>query len=209
MNKMYPIALKLDNRSCLIVGAGRVAERKVAALLETGADIQLIGPEAVDEIKALAAGGKISWEKRVFGPGDTAGAFLVIAATGSAAINRMVYDDARKQGALINVVDEPALCDFFVPAVLERGHLQLAISTGGRSPALAGRIKQRLAGEFGPEYEDYLEIVGRFREEIISTVSDPEARLRAYERLFESDLLDEVRRGVKVDPEGLARRYAG
>lgn len=204
----YPVFLKLDGKRCVVVGAGAVAERKVASLLKAGARVKVVGSGATDGIKELGHVGRIEWLDRDFEPNDLDGAFLVIAATDDVAVNEAAHAGAKAGGALVNVVDRPALCDFFVPAVVERGQLQVAVSTGGESPALARRLKERFETELGPEYADYLRVVGDYRRRVRSKVGDVEKRRQAYERLFASDLLEKIKQGSKVDIDELVNRFA-
>jgi len=163
----------------------------------------------VAEISSLAGSGRLTWVKRDFAPEDLEGAFLVIAATDDPEANRRAGAEAGRRGALVNVVDQPGLCDFFVPAVVRRGRLQVAVSTGGASPALAHRLRRRFEAELGPEYADYVEIVSDFRARLKARVDDAGARRRAFERLFASDLLDQIKDGAKIDIDGLVSKHAG
>ena len=210
MNKNnFPISIELSERKCVVVGAGRVAERKASVLVNNGARVHVIGAEGTREIQRLAETDKIIWSKRPFADGDLKDAFLVVAATDDARTNSAVYDEAVKTGMLINVVDQPSRCNFFFPAVVDRGHLKIAISTGGRSPALAKHLKKRLTADIGPEYGRYLEVVALFRRRVKETVTRPEKIKQAHEKLFGSDLLEKVKNGDKVDIEDLVRKYAG
>ena len=204
----YPLFLDLTNRHCVVVGAGAVAERKIGPLLEAGADIRAIGPIATAGLKQLGKSGRIDLAERAFIPGDLDGAFLVIAATADRRVNELVSREAVRREALVNVVDSPELCNFFVPAVVERGRLQVAISTGGASPALAAKLRARFERELGPEYADYVEVINDFRRRIIKKVADPAGRKQAYERLFASDLLEQVKQGAKIDIETLVSKHA-
>src|SRR3990172_11920259 len=142
----YPIFLDLTGRLAVIVGAGEVGASKAAALIDTGAEIRVIGPAAVAEISSLAGSGRLTWVKRDFAPEDLEGAFLVIAATDDPEANRRAGAEAGRRGALVNVVDQPGLCDFFVPAVVRRGRLQVAVSTGGAGPGLGPPPRRRAGG---------------------------------------------------------------
>jgi precorrin-2 dehydrogenase len=163
---MFPMFLKLEGRRCLVVGAGAVAEGKIRGLLETGASVQVVGPEAVRQVQKWAWEGAIGWSPRGFQPHDLDGAFLVIAATSSPDLNAQVFNEARERKVLCNSVDDPEHCDFYYPAVVNRGDLQIAISTNGRSPALAQRLRQELEEQFGPEYEAWVKELGEAREEL-------------------------------------------
>ncbi len=175
--ELFPMVVRLEARRCVVVGAGEIAESKAATLLECGAQVTVIAPRATESIQALARNGQLTWHCREFVPGDLEGAFLVIAATDSAQVNEEVFRAARQRGALCNVVDDPERCDFFYPAVVRRGALQIAISTGGHSPALAHRLRVELEQQFGPEYAAWVEDVGRRRREIMAR-DLPEARRR-------------------------------
>jgi precorrin-2 dehydrogenase/sirohydrochlorin ferrochelatase len=173
---MFPIFLKLDGRRCLVVGAGKVAEGKIRGLIEARASIEVVAPEAVWQLKKWAWEGVIGWKARVFQPSDLDQVSLVIAATSVPEVNREVFKQARLRNVLCNAVDDPENCDFYYPAVVNRGDLQIAISTGGRSPALAQRLRQELEEQFGAEYESWVAELGKAREELTAQVLDIEAR---------------------------------
>ncbi len=205
----FPISIDLSAKKCVVVGAGRVAERKARALINNGARVHVIGTEGTPEIQQLAATDKIIWSKRPFTGGDLKGAFLTVAATDDARTNTTVYDEAVKNGALINVVDQPERCNFFFPAVVERGQLKIAITTGGNSPALAKHLRKKLTADIGPEYGQYLEVVALFRRRLKETDAGLEKIREAHEKLFDSDLLKRVKNGDNVDIEDLVSTYAG
>ena len=173
---MFPIFLKLGGRRCLVVGAGKVAEGKIRGLIEARASIEVVAPEAVWQLKKWAWEGVIGWKARVFQPSDLDQVSLVIAATSVPEVNREVFKQARLRNVLCNAVDDPENCDFYYPAVVNRGDLQIAISTGGRSPALAQRLRQELEEQFGAEYESWVAELGKAREELTAQVLDIEAR---------------------------------
>ena len=173
---LLPAFLKLAGRRCLVAGAGRVAEEKIAGLLAAGADVRVEAPLAAPRVRAWARSGRIRWEARDFRAADLAGAFLIVAATSSPALHRRIYALARRRGVLCNVVDDPEHCDFYYGAVVRRGALQIAISTGGRSPALAQRLKKRLEREFGAKYERWLEELGEARRNLLAQAMSPKRR---------------------------------
>ncbi len=148
---MFPIFLKLDGRRVLVVGASTVAEGKIRGLLEARASIQVVAPEAVLQVQKWAGEGVVAWKARGFQPSDLDQVSLVIAATSSSELNAQVFKEAQARKVLCNAVDDPENCDFYYPAVVRRGDLQIAISTNGRSPALAQRLRQELEEQFGPE----------------------------------------------------------
>ncbi len=175
---LFPMFVKLKGRHCLVVGAGNVAEAKIESLLTTGAVVRVVAPQATSRVRDWAREGRIEWEARQYAPADLAGVFLVIAATGSPALHDDIYAEAQSRGVLCNAVDEPERCDFYFPAVVRRGELQIAISTGGLSPALAQRLRKELEQQFGPEWEQWVAQLGRTRDELQSIPMPPEQRKR-------------------------------
>lgn len=163
MTSLFPMFIKLEGRRCLVVGAGKVGEPKVAGLLNTGAQIRVVALQANDNVRQWAAAGNIDLELREFSPGDLDGVFLAVVATASPALNKFVYGEAQKRGVLCNVVDVPEICDFYYPAVVQRGELQIAISTAGQSPSLAKELRQQLERQFGPGYAEWVEELGETR----------------------------------------------
>jgi precorrin-2 dehydrogenase/sirohydrochlorin ferrochelatase len=170
--------VKLDGRRCLVVGAGTVAESKIESLLAAEASVHVVAPAATPRIREWAREGRIEWSARKYVPGDLGGIFLVIAATGLPTLHEDIYAEARSRGVLCNAVDEPQRCDFYFPAVVRRGELQIAISTGGLSPALAQRLRKELEQQFGPEWEEWVAQLGRTRDELKSIPMPPEQRKR-------------------------------
>jgi precorrin-2 dehydrogenase/sirohydrochlorin ferrochelatase len=179
----FPAFLDLRGRACLVVGGGHVGERKVRKLLACGARVTLVSPGLTEGLAALADRGRITHRRRAFLRSDVRRIMLVVAATGVPAVDDAVAAEARRRGALVNVVDRPARCGFIFPAVLRRGELQIAVSTGGRSPALAREIRQRLEPLFGPEYAVLVERVGRARRRARAGAATPAARIEAGERV--------------------------
>ncbi len=163
---LFPILLKLKAKRCVVVGAGKIAAAKAAGLLTSGAHVVVIGPRAAGWIQSQARAGKVIWRRRRFVAADLEQAFLVIAATDSNATNEAVFRACAERGVLCNVVDDPERCDFFYPAVVRRGPLQIAISTSGRSPALARRLRIELERQFGSEYSPWVEQVGEMRQKL-------------------------------------------
>jgi precorrin-2 dehydrogenase/sirohydrochlorin ferrochelatase len=149
----YIACLKLTGRRCLVVGGGEIGLEKVEGLLACDATVHLIAPEAIDELRALADEGSITWERREYGgPADLEATFMAIACTDDTDINISVFDDAEARAMLVNIVDVPPLCNFILPAIVRTGPLAIAISTAGASPALAKRMKREISGLFGDEY---------------------------------------------------------
>jgi precorrin-2 dehydrogenase/sirohydrochlorin ferrochelatase len=190
MNSLFPLFLKLEGRHCLVVGAGFVAESKIQSLLDAGAEIHVVAPQATAGIRRWAGAGVIVWEERAFSQDDLAGAVLVITATSSPEINEAVFQEARRRGVLCNAVDDPKRCDFYYGALVRRGDLQIAISTAGHSPALAQRLRLRLEAQFGPEYGRWLDQLGRIRQDLLKSNLDPEERKAVLHRLASQEAFD-------------------
>jgi precorrin-2 dehydrogenase/sirohydrochlorin ferrochelatase len=148
----YIACLKLSGRRCLVVGGGDVGLEKVEGLLACDGDVVLVSPAAIEPLETLAAEGSIRWERREYRPEDLEGTFMAIAATGDTDVNISVYEDAERRAMLVNVVDVPPLCNFILPAIVRTGPLAIAISTAGASPALAKRIRDEIADEYGEPY---------------------------------------------------------
>jgi precorrin-2 dehydrogenase/sirohydrochlorin ferrochelatase len=166
MNPYYPMFLNVKAKKCIVIGAGIVARRKTDALLEHGADITVIGPRVCRALSVLAGKRRIQLIRRHYQSGDLRGAFIAIAASSNNEINIRAAQEARKRKVLVNVVDNPELSDFIVPASVRRGDFAIAISTGGNSPALARKIRMKLEKEFGDEYAALAILVGEIRREL-------------------------------------------
>jgi precorrin-2 dehydrogenase/sirohydrochlorin ferrochelatase len=193
--QMFPLFLKLEKRRCLVVGAGAIAESKIAGLVDTGARVRVVAPEATPQVRAWAGARKIAWQRRVFRPADLRGMFLVVAATPSTALHERIFRVARRLGVLCNIVDVPRLCDFYYPAVVRRGALQIAVSTTGHSPALAQRLRKELEAYFGAEYEEWLASVGKAREKINAKKMNAEERKRLLHEMVSREAFEAFRKG--------------
>src|SRR5438128_36792 len=158
----YPVNLVLDGRPCLVVGGGAVAARKAAGLRACGARVHVVAPRIDAEIRALAGDG-VTFEERPYKRGEVEDYRLVVAATDDPSVNRAVYDDGETAGVWVNSADDPASCSFTLPAVVRRGPVMLTVSTGGHSPALSARLRDRLEGPVGPEYEGLARRLARAR----------------------------------------------
>ncbi|MGC2331360.1 MAG: bifunctional precorrin-2 dehydrogenase/sirohydrochlorin ferrochelatase [Candidatus Acidiferrales bacterium] len=192
---LFPAFLKLAGRRCLVVGAGPVAEEKIEGLLRAGADVRVVAPDATRRIREFARAKKIRWNQRAFRASDLSGAFLIVAATSSPSLHAQIYRQAQRRGLLCNVADDPEHCDFYYGSVVRRGELQIAISTGGHSPALAQRLRKRLEREFGAEYKEWLKELGKMREWLFAKKITP-GRRRAllHELASEASFEDFLRR---------------
>jgi precorrin-2 dehydrogenase/sirohydrochlorin ferrochelatase len=194
--KLFPLFLKLQDRRCLVVGAGTIAEGKIAGLLDTGARLTVVAPQATPQVLQWAKFSKIEYLQRAFETADLDEMFLVVASTSNSVLHRQIFAETRKRGILCNVVDVPELCDFYYPAVVQRGSLQIAVSTSGESPALAQRLRKQLEVQFGPEYEGWLETLAVARTELQANKTlDPQERKRRLHALVTEEAFAEYRRG--------------
>ena len=175
---VFPVFLNLSGRRCLVVGGGPVALRKTRDLAEAGARVTVVAESPLPEFAAMGSESAVSLTVRRFEPADAGGMFLVFAATDDETVNRAVSEAARERGALVNVADRPALCDFYSGAVVKRGTLRIAVSTCGNSPAAAARVREELEGQFGTEWAGYLDLAGTLRQRIISDGCVPEQQKR-------------------------------
>jgi precorrin-2 dehydrogenase/sirohydrochlorin ferrochelatase len=186
---LFPAFIKLAGRACLVVGAGEVAASKIESLLIAGARITVVAPLAISNIESLAYSGTLIWLRREFQVDDLNGVFLVIAATSSSVVNGTVFLGAQRRGILCNSVDDPPNCDFYFPAVVRRGDLQIAISTAGESPALAQRIRQDLEKYFDNSLGDWVREIGSRRREIIATQPPSKKRKQLLHQLVSSSYM--------------------
>jgi precorrin-2 dehydrogenase/sirohydrochlorin ferrochelatase len=168
--------VKLEGRRCLVVGAGKVGEPKIGGLIDTGARVHVLALEASEAVRGWARAGTITLELRAFANEDLDGTFLTVVATGSRALNASIYREAERRGILCNVVDVPEYCDFYYPAVVRRGDLQIAISTNGQSPSLAQKLRQQLERQFGPGYARWVAELGDTRRLVLASDLDPKRK---------------------------------
>jgi len=190
VTSLFPMFLKLEGRQCLVVGAGRVGEPKISGLLETGARVHVVALQASAAVREWARAGKIELELRGFSPEDLDGIFLAVVATNSRTLNERIYYEAQRRRVLCNVVDVPDLCDFFYPAVVRRGDLQIAVSTAGQSPSLAQKIRQQLEKQFGPGYARWVAELGETRKLILASDLDKERKLDLLHSLASRESLE-------------------
>jgi precorrin-2 dehydrogenase/sirohydrochlorin ferrochelatase len=175
----FPIAICLEGRRCVVVGGGAVAARRVESLLEAGGDITVVAPQVCAELKERAETGRIRLLAVPYETAHLAGAFLVVAATSHPQVNAAVAADARACGILCNDAQAPERGNFIVPSVVRRGDLLITVTTGGGSPSLAMRIRDEIAGRYGPEYAAYVALLGEIRTHVLQTIPDPARRRRA------------------------------
>jgi precorrin-2 dehydrogenase len=187
---LYPVNLVVDGRPCLVVGGGRVAAGKVRGLLQAGARVTVVAPEIDPDIAGLEG---VAIERRAYRRGDVAGYRFAVAATGDPQVNQSVYDDGEAAGVWVNAADDPARCSAILPARIRQGRLTVTISTGGHSPAVASWLRERLAAELGPEYDQLIGLLGEARKEVQAQGLGTEEL--DWRRALDSGILDLVRAG--------------
>lgn len=204
---LYPLFFDLAGREALVVGAGTVGARRARGLLESGAAVTMVAPHATDDVVQLARDGSIQLYSREFRPDDVAGRTLVFSATGDARVDTLVSAAARAAGAFVNVADDLDLSDFHVPAVLRSDDVQIAVSTGGSAPGLAGRIRDRVAQSVGPEWGRFAGLLGEVRSLAKTRIEDPARRMEVVRGVTADDVLfDRVSEGASVSPVDVLER---
>jgi precorrin-2 dehydrogenase/sirohydrochlorin ferrochelatase len=186
----YPLLLDLEGRAVLVVGGGLVAERKVESLIEAGASVTVVAPKVTPALDGLSDSKSIRIRKRRFEENDLEGALLVITATDDARVQEQVAEEARKRNVLVNTVDQPRLCDFIVPAVVRRGDVLLAISTSGKSPALAAALRAKVEKVITEDTARAARLLGEIRSEVHTRFPDPGRRKKVFEQIVDSGILD-------------------
>jgi precorrin-2 dehydrogenase/sirohydrochlorin ferrochelatase len=207
--RYYPLFLDISRRLCVIVGGGKVAERKVERLLACGACVEVVGKRLTATLTALSREGRIVHHDADYEVTLIHGAFLVIGATDSDAVNGRIAMDARALGIPVNIVDEPGRCDFILPSIVERGDLAIAISTGGKSPALAKKLRTELEAIYGHEYAILLQIMGELREKVIADGRPSVENRERFEAVVSSRILDHIRARRWKEVKTLIRELTG
>ncbi len=197
MNTYYPVYIEMRGQPCVVVGGGKIAEGKVDGLLAVDAQVKIISPELTPHLRNLVDENKIQYVSRTYQTGDLADAFVVICATDHPEINHQVWQDASANHQLVNVVDDTPRCNFIAPSILRKGDLTIAISTSGKAPALAVRLKERFQAELGSEYERFLELSGKLREPLARHIPDFETRKKLWYELVDSDVLELLSQGAE------------
>lgn len=196
-SSLFPAFLKITGRPCLVVGAGAIGEEKINGLMLAGASVRVVALTATAQVQTWNRERKIRWDQREFRRADLSETFLVVAATSSPELHKKIYAEARRRNILCNVVDDPEHCDFYYGSVVRRGALQIAISSGGQSPALSQRLRKELERQFGPEYEHWLAELGETRERLFSRKIEQTRRKELLHRLASDVSLEEFRRRQK------------
>ena len=199
--KYYPVHLDINNRSALVVGGGGVGTRKVRTLLDCGARVKVVSLETSEQLRDLAASGEIVLEERSYQSDDLSDMFLVIGATNDEKLNRQISSDADRLNTLCNIADRPEVCNFILPSIVHRDDLVITISTSGKSPALAKKLRKTLENQFGEEYGTLLRLMGAIRKKLLGQAHEPEAHKPLFEQLLNSDLIGMIRKAEidKID----------
>lgn len=202
----YPVLLKLNGKTALVIGGGKVAERKIETLLEYGALIYIISKGLTDKLNKLVEDGYVKHLGEEFRDQYLDGAFLVIAATDDKKLNQKISESTRKRGVLINVVDQPNDCNFIVPSIVRRGDLIIAVSTSGKSPALAKKIREELETQFGTKYETFLLMMGRLRKSILSKGLSHKENTQVFHKIVDSHIMDALNKKDWAEVESIIRQ---
>lgn len=202
----YPIFIDLEERDVLIVGGGNVCARKAETMLRYGARVTIVSPEFTDEIEGWAAAGQLALRRKWYDETDLDGAAIVIASTDDELVNTRVANDCRRRRIPVNVVDVTPLCEFIVPAIVESGSIQIAVSTGGKSPAIARTLKEDLQRLIGPEYNEINEVLATLRESAKATLPTDVDRKRFFDGILAAGVLEMLRDGRRREAyESMAR----
>lgn len=209
MNTYYPVYIEMRGQPCVVIGGGKIAEGKVDGLLAAKAHVTVIAPELTPRLHDLVDQDLVRYFARTYQPGDLSGAFMVICATDRADINHQVWQEATANHQLVNVVDDTPRCNFIAPSILRKGDLTIAISTSGKAPVLAVRLKERLQRELGPEYERFLDLAGELREPLARHIPDFETRKALWYQIVDSEILDVLADGDEAAAREFISRVVG
>lgn len=199
----YPVNLVVADRRCVVVGAGRIAARKIAGLLDAGARVHVVAPSLGDEVRALRDSGAVTVTERAFEPRDLDGAWLVTTATGLPDVDHAVFVAGDERRVWVNAADDPGNCSFTLMSVVRRGDIVVTIGTNGRSPALATWLRDHVRTEMGPEYETLLELLSAEREAMRSRGRSSETA--DWRQALDSGILDLIRAGRVPEAKELLR----
>jgi precorrin-2 dehydrogenase / sirohydrochlorin ferrochelatase len=191
----YPIYLDIEGRNVIIIGGGNVCTRKAETMMNYGANVTVVSPQLTEEIERWARDGRLRIRRKAYEPGDLDGANIVIASTDHQSVNEQIAADCRARRIPVNVVDVTHLCEFIVPAIIEKNGIQIAISTGGKSPALARTLKEDLQRTIGPEYSEVNELLGSLRPSAKAVLPTDTDRKRFFDAIIARGVLDMFRDG--------------
>ena len=193
--RYYPVYLDIKDRDCLVIGGGSVGTRKILTLLSCGANVTVVSTAATEKLHQLSNNGVIKLKERPFQTTDLDDRFLVIGATDNQKLNFNIHAEAERRGLLCNIADRPKVCNFILPSIVNRGDLIIAISTSGKSPAFAKKLRKHLEKEFGDEYAELLKLMGAIRKKLLSQDHEPEAHKHLFEQLIERNLVQMLKEG--------------
>lgn len=201
--RYYPIFLDVLNRKCLVVGGGCVGTRKVITLVECGAILTVVSPDASEKLVEMADNNLITLIKKPYQASDLDGMFLVFGTTDDEELNRQISVDAEKLNMLCNIADRPKVCNFILPAIVNRGDFVLAVSTSGKSPAFAKKFRKELEEQCGEEYAEFLRLMGAVRKKLLKQEHEPEVHKPLFEKLISSGLVEMIKNNKKEEIDAL------
>jgi precorrin-2 dehydrogenase/sirohydrochlorin ferrochelatase len=207
--KYYPIQLDIRNRNCLVIGGGSVGTRKISMLLKCGARVTVVSPQISEQLRNLSANNAVSLHERAYTSSDLDEIFLAIGATDDETINRQISQDAEQRGILCNIADRPEICNFILPAIVQRGDMVITISTSGQSPAMAKNLRKQLENQFGEEYAEFLLLMGAIRRKLLQEEHAPEAHKPIFESLINSNMIELVREKRTEEINSLLQQTLG
>ncbi|MBZ4646440.1 MAG: siroheme synthase [Clostridia bacterium] len=204
----YPVFIDITKKKCVVVGGGRVAYRKIVTLCGYGAVVEVISPEAIEEIKKLSEKGSINLKIKKYSEDDIIDAFIVFAATNDTEVNNKITGDAKKLNILVNCADSPYDSSFISPAVFNQGDLTIAISTGGKFPKLSQKIKEQLKSQYSTEYPFIIDALEQLRQKALMGINDEETRKKLFDRVVEDDIIQiAMSKGCEAFKERINRIY--
>ena len=206
---LYPVNLRINNRSCVVVGGGSVAERKVIALLAAGACVTVLSPQVTHNLAKMIQEKSIIHMNNAYKDGDITGFFIVICATDNGEVNKLVAEEASRAGVLVNVADAPELGNFHVPSKIAHGDLLITISTGGKSPALAKQLGAELAQRYGPEYGSYLDLVAKVRAKMKKNIQSSKEREAFWRQTIDQEMINLLKDGKIKEAEAKINNAIG
>lgn len=209
MQTHFPLILDLTGKSCLVVGGGEVATRRIESLLHAHAEITVIAPEVSQEIAEWSQLGKVSWQQVAYSSQAVTAYTLVVAATDHPEVNYAIWEAVHNAGGWINIVDRPDLCNFIVPSMVQRGKLMIAISTSGASPGLSRKIRKKVEAEYGLEYESYVEFLAQIRQRVMQTVTSAGVRKQIFQELLDERFVQATDEERYLMAEMLIREKTG
>jgi siroheme synthase-like protein len=193
----YPLFLDISGKSCIVIGGGKIAERKVAMLLKFNADVKVISPKITAILSKLSGSGKIEIIEREYKDGDLDGASLIFAATNRKEINESIKKEAAMKSIPVNVVDDPVLCDFIVPSIVKKGPIVIAVSTSGVLPSLSKKLRKEISAYITEDYIKYVNIIGNFRKHLINNVKERKKRAEIMAEISKTDMKDLINMNTK------------